>query len=41
MKRLICWWRGHIIKAEIVRRGEYRYVYYCDRCDRILPGPRP
>lgn len=39
MKRLICWWRGHVINATIT--ADYRYLYFCDRCNRLLPGPRP
>lgn len=44
MKRIVCWWRGHIIKADIVLMppaGTYRYVFHCDRCQRVLSGPRP
>lgn len=42
MKRLLCWWHGHLIKATIdVASAEVRFVFHCERCGRILPGPRP
>lgn len=44
MKRLLCWWHGHLIKATIDVASadddrEVRFVFHCERCGRILPGP--
>lgn len=43
MKRLICWWLGHQIKADILLapEGGHKFAFYCERCNCRLPGPRP
>ena len=41
MKRIVCWFKGHIIKATIDFDGEPQFRFHCERCGRVLPGPRP
>ena len=40
MKRLICWFNGHIIKATIQFDDDMEFRFHCERCGRMLPGPR-
>lgn len=39
--KLKCWWHGHVIVASIDFHPTCtKYIYTCQRCARVLPGPR-
>jgi len=42
LQRFTCWLRGHVIKAQFIimpPANSYRLIYYCERCNKPLPGP--
>lgn len=39
MKRLICFFRGHVIRCDVSYWPRHTFVYWCARCQAKLPEP--